>query len=712
MAELVRTFDWSKTALGPIEGWPVCLRTMVGVMLHSRQPMFLWWGPELIQIYNDAYLPSFGVGKHPLALGQRGRDCWPEVWPIIGPQIDDVLELRKSCWFEDALVPILRNGKLEDVYWTYGYSPVFDEAGGVAGVLVTCSETTARVRATADAQSARELAERANRAKDEFLTTASHELRTPLGAILGWARLLRGGQLDPSAYLRGVETIERNAKAQVRLIEDILDGSRIITGKLRLELRKLDLTQLVRGALDAVRPAADAKAISLTVELDPEAARVVGDPERLQQVVWNLTNNAIKFTPKGGAVTVTLRRLDSDVELQVDDNGQGIDLEFLPHVFERFRQGEGSTTRRYGGLGLGLALVRHLVEAHGGTVRAESAGLGRGASFRVRLPMQAARAEQLDSVRPSPVPSLDVQQAYVDLTGVSVLVVDDETDARDLVATVLRGNGALVSTASSVAEALQLLANAAPMVLLSDVGMPEVDGYELIRRVRSELGAAGMSLPSIALTAYAREEDRRRALEAGFDDHVSKPVEPAELLRIVALAAVRSPRQAKPVASEAGQSRADSFVKLQRLIETGGTYQALRFLNSRTPHRYTGLFRFDGSMLRSLHLFDAETPELRRGDDAPMTETYCSIVGESERSFTTADTRRDDRLRGHPARDRTVSYCGVLLRDASGKPYGTLCHFDVVPSAIPSGELPLMEAAARLFTQALAGRALASSTEE
>jgi PAS domain S-box-containing protein len=648
--ERIRQFDWSKTALGPLEAWPAALKTITNMLLHSRHPMFLWWGPELIQIYNDAYVPSFGVGKHPLALGQRGRDCWQEIWSIIGPQIDDVLLRGQPCWHEDALVPIFRNGTIEDVYWTYGYSPVFDDLGTIAGVLVVCTETTGRVLAVqreqaahreaelersrlrrffeqapagicilsgpdfvfdfanqlycrmvgrndllgkpllaampelrgqgfddllrevvrtneafvgketrallmredpadggsedvfftfiyspirdiagvtegvavfaldvteqvvarrqaeelarrvqkseaefrtlaesipqlawsarpdgyidwynrrwyeytgttlaemqgwgwrsvhalawvddvvrrwtaaidagldfemefplrrrdgafrwhltravplrdeagnivrwfgtntdiddakraegersallADAQAERMRAEIANRAKDEFLATASHELRTPLNAILGWARLLHSGQLDASGYLRGVETIERNALAQVRLIEDILDGSRMITGKLHLEIRALDMTQLVRAALDAVRPAAEAKSIALTLDLDPGAAYIAGDPERLQQVVWNLTNNAIKFTPKGGSVHVRLQRVDTDIELTVTDTGQGIDAEFLPHVFERFRQGEGTTTRRHGGLGLGLAFVRNLVVAHGGTLNA------------------------------------------------------------------------------------------------------------------------------------------------------------------------------------------------------------------------------------------------------------------------------------------------------------------------------------------------------
>ncbi len=270
--------------------------------------------------------------------------------------------------------------------------------------------------------------------------------------------------------------------------------------------------------------------ISVSAELQPEAAHVVGDPERLQQVVWNLCNNAIKFTQKGGAMKVRLRRLGTDIELEVKDSGQGIELEFLPHVFERFRQAEGSTTRRYGGLGLGLALVRHLVEAHGGTVRAESAGVGQGATFKVRFPVQAVLDQEPETIRPLPLPSSDPAATQISLLGVSVLVVDDENDARDLVVTVLRGGGATVTAATSALEALRELASAMPTVMVSDVGMPQTDGYELIRRVRSELGSSGAALPAIALTAYAREEDRRLALEAGFNTHVSKPVDPSGTL--------------------------------------------------------------------------------------------------------------------------------------------------------------------------------------
>jgi PAS domain S-box-containing protein len=545
--------------------------------------------------------------------------------------------------------------------------------------------------------------EEASRAKDEFLATASHELRTPLNAILGWARILRAGQVDASAYARGLETIERNAKAQVRLIEDILDGSRIITGKLHLEIRPLDLTALVRGALDAVRPAADAKGIRVTMSLDPAAAHVVGDPERLQQVVWNLANNAVKFTSKGGSVTIGLARVGTHIELSVADSGQGISPEFLPHVFERFRQAEGSTTRRYGGLGLGLALVRHLVEAHGGSVHAESEGDGRGARFVVLLPVKAVVQAPTDSDRPRATPTAAAPAADEDasLAGVTALVVDNEQDARELIAVVLRARGAEVTTAASAAEALELLAETAPKVLLSDIGMPDVDGYELLRRVRAMHGARGASLPAIALTAYSREQDRRLALEAGFQTHVSKPVEPAELVRVVASLVSFVDDQGSPQERVAALDKADTFLKFGKILDMQGVHEALRFLNSRTPHRFTALYRFDPPTLRNVAIFDSYAPDVKKGDDTPMAETYCAIVGELQNSFTTADTRRDDRLRTHPARNTVISYCGVLLRDAAGRPYGTLCHFDLVPCEVPIREMPLMEAAAPLLMSAI-----------
>ncbi|MEO7272664.1 MAG: PAS domain-containing protein [Vicinamibacterales bacterium] len=811
-ADLIRRVDWATTPLGPMAAWSRSLKSTVAILLHSRHPMFLWWGRELIQIYNDAYVPSFGLGKHPAAMGQPGRECWPEIWQIIGPQIEAVMTHGTPSWHEDALVPIFRNGAIEDVYWTYGYSPVFDDDGTIGGTLVVCTETTERVLATRREQAmradvererrrleqffaqapagicilrgpaltfefandhyralvggrsvvgqplldalpelrgqgldgllrdvlatgtpfvgrevrllidrqgrgavdeayytfvysplrdstssvdavivlaldvtdevaarrqtdelsrklqdseaqfhqlaesipqlawaarpdgfvewynqrwyeytgttlesmqgwgwqsvhdperidevvarwracvesgapfemeftlrgrdgvlrwhltraiplrddsgqivrwfgtctdvdlsrrianerdallekerhARQTAEFASRAKDDFLSTASHELRTPLNAMLGWARMLQNGQLDGISAKRAVESIERNARAQVRLVEDILDGSRIITGKLHLDVRPVDLAPVLHAAIDAVRAAAEAKEIALTVELAADVPQMTGDADRLQQVIWNLVNNAIKFTPKHGAVAVSLCLDHSDLMLRVTDSGDGIDRDFLPHVFERFRQAESSTTRRYGGLGLGLALARHLVEAHGGTIRADSEGPGCGATFTVTLPVRAVFAPLPEPGTVTAVAEPPVVRIATSLHGLTVLVVDDEPDARDLVATALTASGAEVATAGNATEALELVASGRFNAMVSDVGMPGTDGYDLVAAIRRVTGASAAHLPAIALTAYSRDQDRRRALAAGFQAYLAKPVDPDVLVQLVA----------------------------------------------------------------------------------------------------------------------------------------------------------------------------------
>ena len=405
------------------------------------------------------------------------------------------------------------------------------------------AEAVERRRAEAVAEEARARAEQASRAKDEFLATASHELRTPLNAILGWAQILRGGSADASGFARGLETIERNAKAQVRLIEDILDGSRIITGKLHLEVRAIDLNAVIEAAVESVRPAAIARNIAVSVELDPAAAHIKGDPDRLQQVVWNLVNNAIKFTQKGGKVEIRALRVGTHIELSVSDNGQGIPASFLPHVFERFRQADGGTTRKYGGLGLGLALVRHLIEAHGGTVRAESDGEGKGAAFTLTLPVLAVLGESLEPIRRPANDKQPLRELFGpdSLQDLRVLVIDDEPDARELVATVLRLRGAEVLIAASADQALELLEQNAPHVLVSDIGMPLTDGYALLRRIRARPHESA-AIPAVALTAYAREQDRKLAFDAGFQAYLSKPVDPDALARLVAAVARTEPQ--------------------------------------------------------------------------------------------------------------------------------------------------------------------------
>jgi CheY-like chemotaxis protein len=376
-------------------------------------------------------------------------------------------------------------------------------------------------------QAAREEAEQAGRTKDEFLATLSHELRTPLNAIVGWSQLLRRDGRSDEDLEQGLETIERNARTQAQLIDDLLDMSRIVSGKLRLEVKPIDPAVFIDAAIETVQSAADAKKIRVEKVLDPRAGPVSGDPNRLQQVVWNLLSNAIKFTPHGGMIRISLTRLDFNVRLCIADNGVGMSAEFLPHVFERFRQADGSTTRRHTGLGLGLAIVKQLVELHGGEVSAESRGIGQGSTFTVTLPLdlgpnaaQAGEDAQADGL-----------ECNVSLAGVKVLAVDDEPDALQVVKRILQRCDAVVHTCNSAEAALAAVEQFIPDVIVSDIGMPETDGYQLLPLLKARLVR---KVPAIALTAFARPEDRKRALLAGYRAHLAKPVEPAELVAMVA----------------------------------------------------------------------------------------------------------------------------------------------------------------------------------
>jgi PAS domain S-box-containing protein len=389
-------------------------------------------------------------------------------------------------------------------------------------------------------RAARTEAERANAMKDAFLANLSHELRTPLSSIVGWSHVLRRGATVDAELRRGLEAIERSARMQTQLIEDLLDMNRITSGKVRLDVQPVDPLAVIEAAIETVRPAAEAKGIRVDRLLDPRAGPISGDPNRLQQVVWNLLSNAIKFTAKDGRVQVGLGRVDSLVAISVADTGVGIRPEFLPYVFEPFRQQDGSTARRHAGLGLGLAIVRHLVELHGGTVEARSPGEGRGATFVVYLPPTVARDgdDGLAAHPPGAAAQLDLPPSV--LAGVKVLIVDDQPDARDLIERVLRDCGAAVFAAASADEAIAFVEAERPHVLVSDLGMPEVDGFELLRRVRGLGPVRGGALPAIALTAFARSQDRTRALRAGFLAHVTKPVELSELVATVAAVAGRA----------------------------------------------------------------------------------------------------------------------------------------------------------------------------
>ena len=792
---MLRATNWSKTTLGPIEDWPQSLRIAVGICLSSRFPMFVWWGPELINLYNDAYIPMLGK-RHPEAFGRPARASWSDIWQVVGPQAEAVMQRGEATWNERVLLVMERHGYTEDTWFTWSYSPIPDGHGGIGGVFCACTEDTPRVRVErerdrllaevelerrrlaeafrqspaflavlrgpqhlfefindryaqlighrdavgkpvrdalpeiegqgffeildrvyatgepyvgyavrllirrhagraleevfvdflyqpmrgpdgavtgilvhgvdvteqkraedtlresearfrqlADAmpqivfsarpdgeidylnqqwyaytglprgdvgfeswrhvhteeglaraverwqraiasgepyeieyalrrhdgeyrwhlgravpirddhgrivrwfgtntdiherkqfeqtlQDARADAERANRMKDEFLATLSHELRTPLNAILGWAQVLRLKATLPAELAPGLEVIERNARAQGHIIEDLLDMSAIVSGKVRLELARVDLAEVVRAALQTAAPTAAAKNLALESRLDPPAGAVVkGDANRLQQVLWNLLSNAVKFTPTGGRIEVSLAPsfAGSAFEIRVADTGEGIEPQILPFIFDRFRQADASMTRRVGGLGLGLSIARQLVELHGGSVRAESAGAGRGAAFTVSLPRSQAPDEH-----PAVLPRAPRGAADDDIAGLRVLVVDDDRDARDLLRRLLEEHAVQVTTAASAAEAARHLRERRFDVLVSDIGMPEEDGYALLRRVRAMGAERGGDVPAVALTAYARSEDRVQAMRAGFQTHLAKPLEPAELIATLA----------------------------------------------------------------------------------------------------------------------------------------------------------------------------------
>ncbi|MDT7689962.1 MAG: hypothetical protein QOE46_2721 [Acidobacteriota bacterium] len=450
------------------------------------------------------------------------------------------------------LLPLPTSANLSgftEMQQTARITPLLDDNGRVIGTMTVIEDVTERVAREAELQAqidartqalarektARGEAEEANHLKDEFLATVSHELRTPLTAILGWSNMLLTGSLDEAAHNRALETIHRNAQAQNQLISDLLDVSRIISGKLRLDLRTVELTPIIEAAVEATRPAAESKGIRLTTVLNPRAGPINGDADRLQQVVWNLLTNAIKFTPKDGQLLVKLESVASRVEITVQDTGIGISPEFLPHIFDRFRQADPGTNRVHGGMGLGLSIVRQLVELHGGTVRAESEGEGKGSTFVVSLPFITLKEVPERTERPfsNAVAHLEID-CPPSLQGLRVLIVDDETDTRDMMRAVLEHCKVEVFTAGSTSEALEAIARFRPDVLISDLGMPEEDGYRLIAKVRALPAERGGQIPAAALTAYVRAEDRTRVLRAGFQLHVPKPFEPAELVAVVA----------------------------------------------------------------------------------------------------------------------------------------------------------------------------------
>jgi PAS domain S-box-containing protein len=460
---------------------------------------------------------------------------------VVNPAVE-VLRVGEAVNLEDHTVLISRDG----TEWPIAdsASPIVDISGVTLGVVLVFREITElrrnetlaraavaeRERLLQDERTARSEAERANRVKDDFVAMISHELRTPLNAILGWTDLLRK-HTDAATMEYGLEVIVRNTRLQAQLISDLLDVSRIVSGKLRLELEHVALGDVLQNSVDALQASAIDKGVDLAVDLGSGAAVIIGDPARLQQIVWNLLSNAIKFTPRGGRVTASLRRHDTHATMTVTDTGVGIRPDFLPHLFERFRQASSMTTRRYGGLGLGLSIAKHLTDLHGGTIRAWSAGEGQGATFTVELPLVPAGAtDARPKVSKADVFALHTHSAA--LQNLKVLLVEDDADTRDLVSRLLESHQARVFVAANTVEALDLLIAMRPDILISDIGLPDVDGYELIRRVR-QLADPIARIPAVALTAFARSEDRTRALGAGFNAHLAKPVEPAELVMTI-----------------------------------------------------------------------------------------------------------------------------------------------------------------------------------
>jgi PAS domain S-box-containing protein len=643
MGALIRAHDWASTPLGPPQGWSQGLKTAVRLLLSTGHPMFIWWGPELIQFYNDAYRRSIGPERHPSALGQRGRECWSEIWDIIGPQIEQVMAGQGHTWHENQLVPITRHGRREDVYWTYSYGPIDDPAAanGVGGVLVVCTETTEQVLAEQrmkaaearwralfeqapglmcilqgpdhvfefanpryrelvggreligktvlealpevreqgfverldevyrtgeahtgvgvpvtiadpagsgkrrlyldfvyqpirDAQGqvtgvfvdgyevtervvAHERLQEGDRRKDEFLAMLSHELRNPLAPLSYASELLtRATAADPQVGSIG-ELLARQVAQLTRLVDDLLDVSRITQGRIELRREPVELSAAVRLACESLEWLMRERQQELVVTTGPEQIYVEGDEARLVQCVVNLLNNSAKYTPRGGRIEASLRSADGRAVITISDNGAGISPQNLARVFDLFVQADSSLDRSQGGLGIGLSVVRRLVEMHGGEVTAESEGLGKGSTFEIRLPLIEAPQARA--------PRSEVGQ----LTPQRVLVVDDNTDAADALAQLLRLQGHEVETVYTARDALLRAAAFTADVMLLDIGLPEMDGYELARKLREDRRSGAL----VAVTGYGQPEDVRRAREAGFAAHLTKPVTLPELERIL-----------------------------------------------------------------------------------------------------------------------------------------------------------------------------------
>ncbi|HEY3968400.1 MAG TPA: PAS domain S-box protein [Planctomycetaceae bacterium] len=506
-----------------------------GIISKSLDGIITTWNASAERIFG--YAATEAIGQPISILAPKDHlDEMPDILARIrrGQRIDHFETIR--CRKDGTRIHV-----------SVSISPIRNEHNEVIGASKTVRDITERLRAEEQLQalllaeqSARAEAERANRMKDEFLATVSHEILTPLNAILGWAHLLRTGQLTTSETQEALDIIERNTRDQARIIEDILDMSRIVSGKIALDFGPVELQSVIEAALATVRPAAEAKGIILDSELDSTTGPVLGDAGRLQQVVWNILSNAIKFTPKAGRVELRLSRVGSNIVTSITDTGVGIGSDLLPYVFDRFRQADSSSRRIHGGLGLGLAIAKQLVDLHGGQITVSSSGEGKGSRFVVALPVRALQSEQ--EPNENAVAPFQPSAPSPSLLNLTVLVVDDDNDSLRLVQRLLMSQGAAVVTASSAGEAFDLLREYRPHVLISDIGMPNEDGYDLMKRVRSLDSAEGGDTPAAALTAFARSEDRTRALLAGYQTHVVKPVDPSELIAVVAALAGRTGR--------------------------------------------------------------------------------------------------------------------------------------------------------------------------
>jgi signal transduction histidine kinase len=506
----------------------------LGVCILQSDYVVLFWNScleEWTKILRSQILGTVITEKFPHFLQQQYASRLEQVFQG-GPPAIFSSQLHKY-----TIPAPLPQGKSRIQHTTVTSLPGFDDDSYYALMSIQdVTDLTFRVqeyrsmrdRALAEAaerRRAQESAEAANRVKDEFLAILSHELRTPLNPILGWSKILKTSKLDHNRTIQAINTIERNAKLQVQLIDDLLDVSRILQGKLKLNLAVLDLANVVRSSLETVRLASEAKSIQIDLRLNSKISKVLGDINRLQQVVCNLLTNAVKFTEAGGKVEIFLEQTNSYVQLCVRDTGQGITPEFLPHIFEYFRQADASTTRKFGGLGLGLAISRHLVELHGGTIMAESLGEGLGATFTVNLPVVAVQVSEAEA---------KLDNGFPSLVGIKVLAVDDDTDNLKLVSFLLEQTGAEVTSVTSAKAALEAINSNPPDVLVSDIGMPDMDGYQLLRQIKSLSLPKGESIPAIALTAYANDVDRQRSLDVGYSHHFVKPVSPEEFIEAVA----------------------------------------------------------------------------------------------------------------------------------------------------------------------------------